>query len=322
MSQNTRRKAVRGAWLLVILMGTAACQSPVRDPAQERGLAALGRLPEADRPCLRFAVLGDMGTGNAGQHEVARALARRASWEPLDLILTVGDNFYPAGVTSVDDPQWQTKFEEVYDLPALRAPFYPSLGNHDHKGNAAAQVEYSGHGERWRMPAPYYTFNRELENGLRVAFFAIDTTALGSCDEAAQEQLAWLDAALREAEDVDWRFVYGHHPLYSGSKTRRNPVLIEWLEPILIEHQVDVYFAGHDHVLQMLRPIHGITHVISGAGAGPEKAYAVEWTDESIYAATLGGAVVVTVTEETLTFEFVRMNGIVDHRETVERTRP
>ena len=45
-------------------------------------------------------------------------------------VVLLGDNFYEDGVASVDDPQWQTKFEDPY--ANIDLPFYAVLGNHDH----------------------------------------------------------------------------------------------------------------------------------------------------------------------------------------------
>ena len=51
-----------------------------------------------------------------------------------DLVLLLGDNFYPSGVLSVDDLQFKTKFEEVYGN--IKIPFFVVLGNHDVKQDA------------------------------------------------------------------------------------------------------------------------------------------------------------------------------------------
>lgn len=37
-----------------------------------------------------------------------------------DFILLLGDNFYNNGVTGVDDPQWQTTFQEVFKASSLQ----------------------------------------------------------------------------------------------------------------------------------------------------------------------------------------------------------
>ena len=49
--------------------------------------------PDPDDLC--FAAFGDQGTAGAGQRKVAAALERWAPLGPIDLVLLLGDNFYP-----------------------------------------------------------------------------------------------------------------------------------------------------------------------------------------------------------------------------------
>ena len=107
--------------------------------------------------------------------EVAAAVAERANRERYDFMLTVGDNFYPAGVFSTDDPQWTSAWEDVYDDPALDVPVYAILGNHDHSGFPLEQLKYARRNDRWTMPDLYYSWSERLADGTRVDFFALDT---------------------------------------------------------------------------------------------------------------------------------------------------
>ena len=312
----------------VLLMGVClllACRmsaksTPPTDPAAARVIPAF--VVPANRPDVaheRFMVIGDMGTGRPSQHRVAAAMALRAREEPVDFILTVGDNFYLNGVQSSDDPQWQTKFEEVYSDPSLQVPFFPSLGNHDHYGNPQAQIDYGRNHPRWNMPAFHYTFTRELGDGTQVQFFAVDSNPIHEQDPAAAAQLAWLDKQLANSR-ARWKIVYGHHSLYGHNPRRgHNATMIARLEPLLVKHGVDVYFAGHDHTLEMIKPIHGVHYVISGAAAGPDWAYSVNWTDESFYAATLGGFTLCTVSANALVVEFVRLDGRTQYAHTITK---
>ena len=85
-----------------------------------------------------------------------------------DLVLLLGDNFYPSGVVSVDDLQFKTKFEEVYRN--IKIPFFVVLGNHDVKQDALSQVIYSLMSSTWRMPNYEYSFKTE-----DVRFFGLNT---------------------------------------------------------------------------------------------------------------------------------------------------
>lgn len=266
----------------------------------------------------RFIAFGDMGTGRAGQFEVAAAMVDRASRDGLDFVLTLGDNFYGDGVASATDPQWETKFERPYADPALDVPIYPSLGNHDHKGDPDAQIEYSGRNPNWMMPDRYYTFTRVLDDGTKVQFFAIDTTPMHDLFGDASAQLAWLDQTLADS-DARWKIVFGHHPLYSHGAHGSDRVLIRTLEPVFSSRGVDVYFAGHDHTLEMLKPVSGVHYVVSGAGGGADKAYSISWTDDAYYAATLGGFAYMRISRNELVIEFVRMDAMTQYAHTLRK---
>ena len=57
--------------------------------------------------------------------DVATASARTCDELGCDLVLMLGDNFIQHGVSSVDDPQWISKWKRCGPAGA----FYPILGN-------------------------------------------------------------------------------------------------------------------------------------------------------------------------------------------------
>ena len=270
----------------------------------------------------RFMILGDFGTTvpdpktadekefAADQKLVASAMASRAKTDGLDFMITVGDNFYEDGVKSVDDPMFKSAFVDIYAGP-LQVPVYPALGDHDHRGNVQAQIDYSQKNKNWKLPAAYYTFTRTLGDGTKVQFFAVDTIPIREKKPDVSVQIAWLDQELGKS-DARWKFVFGHDPLYSHTEKDRagqRTIIRGAIEALLIKYRVDAHFAGHDHILEMLKPVSGVNYVISGGGAGAKKAAGVEWTDESYYAATVGGFVQVRISNNEAVFEFVRPDG-------------
>lgn len=289
----------------------------------------------------RFMILGDFGTTvpnpqttdekeyAADQKRVADAMAMRAKSDGLDFMITVGDNFYEAGVTKVDDEMFKSAFVDIYTGP-LNVTTYASLGNHDHKGNVQAQIDYAKINKKWIMDAPYYTFTRTLSDNTTIDFFALDTDSMVATkpEEIAKNkteveaQIAWLGEKLK-ASKARWKFVFGHHPLYchtARDREKERKGLQEKIEKLLVDNKVDAYLCGHDHLLEMLKPVNGVEYVVSGGGAGPKKAYGVTWNDDqALYAATLGGFVLARVSKDELVFEFVRLDGKTQFAHTIEK---
>ena len=96
-------------------------------------------------------------------------------------------------------------------------------------------------------------------------------------------------------------------------------MMIERLEPILVQGGADVYLAGHDHVLDMMKPIRGVHHITSGGGSGDDAPYEVEKTDESYFVATDGGLTLLRVTRDELTVEFVDIDGATRHTQILSK---
>jgi hypothetical protein len=207
------------------------------------GLAARLELPNAGGS-LKFAVIGDNGTGKAPQYEVAQQLVLARAAFRFDLVLMVGDNIY--GSRTPGD--YVDKFERPYG-PLLSAGvlFQAALGNHD-SPDARFYRPFGMNGER------YYTFAR---SGVR--FFVLDTNVLDA------PQVAWLESALATSAEP-WKICVFHHPLYSNAGRHGSNVdLRVLLEPILVRHGVQAVFAGHDHVYERVKPQKGIYHFVVGS---------------------------------------------------------
>ncbi|QIL41330.1 acid phosphatase [Pedobacter sp. HDW13] len=233
---------------------------------------------------LHFMAVGDWGRNGADhQKHVAVQMGKWATENPNDFIISLGDNFYPKGVTSEHDPLWHYSFENIYTDFALQWDWYPILGNHDYISDPDAQVRYSKISRRWKMPARYYSKEVPIKGGGKVLMVYIDTCPLipefheseqykpWVQDQQPEKQLAWLDETLKNAgPDVKWKMVMGHHPIYTvGPRIKNYDTLAvrKVLAGIFERNEVDVYLSGHDHSLQHLTT-GGYTHqFISGAGS-------------------------------------------------------
>src|SRR6478609_5963957 len=106
------------------------------------------RLPNS-KSSLRFAVLGDTGTGGKGQYQTAEQVAAFRRVFPFDFALMLGDNIY-GGEKPKD---FVAKFERPYAaLLSAGVKFYAALGNHDDPN----QKDYKGFNMNGKR---YYTFS-------------------------------------------------------------------------------------------------------------------------------------------------------------------
>lgn len=258
-------------------------------------IAPLSSLRANDAP-VNFLVFGDFGTGTTSQTTVAATMRRYCTTATCDFVLGMGDNFYPKGVKSVDDPKWKTHFMDPYG--PLNLIFYASLGNHDYAGDVQAQVAYSKKNSLWFMPNRYYRFEKE-----GATFYALDT------NEFTSAQQTWLSNQLDQAK-TGWRIAYGHHPIYSYGEHGDTEELIDDLLPKL-RKRADFYFCGHEHDKQVLTAEDGLILMVSGAAAQtrPTKSGA-----RTLYASSTLGFAHVTLDSDLATLRFIDKDGKVEYQ--------
>jgi len=267
-----------------------------------------------------FIAMGDWGKGNRGQKQVADLMSAKAGRDSLHFVLTLGDNFYDSGVSSANDPQWQKKFELMYNLPSLNVPFFASLGNHDHKKpqSPAAQVEYSKKSTKWRLPDQYYTFTRSLGGNANIQFFALDTDVLREkkwYDFSDDNQLKWLESELTQSTAA-WKVVFGHHPIFSNGKHGDTPGMKKFVQPLLEKYKVDFFLCGHDHDRQLIKPVNGVNYVVSGTAAESRD---TTWGSNAIFAASDLGFVWCRVSAAEFHVQFINQNGEIEFAYTVHK---
>jgi tartrate-resistant acid phosphatase type 5 len=253
----------------------------------------------ADRRNVRVLAFGDWGDGSARQKRMAEAMARFHAKTPFDFAVTLGDNFYSAGMSGPADPRWQRDFERLYEPMHIR--FYPSLGNHDWvlADSPAAEILYSAKSRLWQMPADRYTFIAGP-----VQFFALDTNLM------TRAQLEWLDRELGLSK-ARWKIVYGHHPIYSYGAHGDDPSLRDSLLPLL-RGRAQIYLCGHDHDLQHIAPEGGVHFVLAGGGGAAPRG--ISAGARSLYAASKNGFAVIEGSRSTLTVMLVDENLETVHR--------
>ena len=194
---------------------------------------------------LKFAVIGDNGSGTSEQYALGQQMAAQRARFPFEFVLMMGDNIY-GGQRPAD---FTMKFERPYQvLLSAGVKFYAAIGNHDDPNADIAYRPFNMNGAR------YYTFKKG-----NVRFVVADTNYLD------QIQLAWLETTLKGSTEP-WKIVYFHHPLYSnGDRHGSNVELRVRLEPMLVANGVNVVMSGHDHAYERLVPQKGITYFVIGS---------------------------------------------------------
>jgi predicted phosphodiesterase len=194
---------------------------------------------------VRLAVIGDMGTGDQFQRDVAQQMVKSRAVFPFEFVIMLGDNIYIGG----EPPDFENAFALPYkSLLDSGVQFYAVLGNHD-TTNQRFYKPFNMNG------ANYYTYKKG-----NVRFFALDTNYLDP------KQTAWIESHLQDAGNGDWKICYFHHALYTSGKFH-GPAkdLRKVLEPLFVKYGVDVVLAGHEHVYERVHPQQGIYYFTEGA---------------------------------------------------------
>ena len=202
--------------------------------------------PPVRKDSVRFAVIGDSGTGDRAEYEVAQQVADSIKLFPFEFVIMLGDNIYGS-----ERPQdFQKKFETPYKaLLDLKIPFYAALGNHDDP-NQRFYKPFNMGGQR------FYSFQTT-----DTRFFVLDSNYMD------KDQQAWLEKELSSSTSK-WKIAYFHHPLYSSGATHGSEVDLRTLvEPLFVKYGVSVVFAGHEHFYERIKPQKGIAYFTSGGAA-------------------------------------------------------
>jgi 3',5'-cyclic AMP phosphodiesterase CpdA len=218
----------------------AAAQAAPPSPASS------GVMTPREEDSVRFAIIGDTGTGSKSQYEIGAQMTKARAVFPFEFVIMLGDNIYGS-----ERPQdFMTKFEKPYQaLLDAKVPFYASLGNHDDPTQRFYKL-FNMNGER------YYTYSKG-----HARFFVLDSNYMD------QPQLKWLEEQLSRSTDR-WKIAYFHHPLYSSGERHGSEVdLRAQVEPLFIKYGVDVVFAGHEHFYERIKPQNGIYYFTQGGSA-------------------------------------------------------
>jgi hypothetical protein len=284
---------------------------------------------------LNYLILGDWGYDPpTAQETVAAAMGsyvQQHQFKP-DGLLMLGDNWYGDLTGGVDSPRWKTHFEDLYSQSIFDCPAYAVPGNHDYQRMPESKVDielaYARRGgTRWTMPALWYSLELPTQNPL-VTLIGLNSNISHSSapqtdpvnftltSEETDQQLRWLKAEMELARTTPYRIVMAHHPVYSDGPHGDTKALVADWDPLLQEHKVHLYLAGHDHDMQHLEfEGHPTSFVLSGGGGADLHTLPVNDAarGRGPYAAKVHGFSHLQIAEDKLTLLHVDQTGLVIH---------
>lgn len=270
---------------------------PGRAPDLELELDAWPVAPDR----VRFAAVGDNGSGGRQAMAVAERMAETYRRAPFGLVALLGDICYYGNFAD--------RYEEVFRRPMgplldAGVGFELAIGNHDaalrHSDEGIEEIE-----AELRLlgtPSRYYRTSHGPAD-----FFYLDSSVPGVFGPESSTQWEWLDDMLASSTN-QWKIVALHHPLYSSGRHGSTVGARERLEPILERRHVDLVLAGHDHHYERTLPQHGVTHVVSGGGC---KTTGVGWSRFTAAAASTLQFLLVDIDGDRLRAECIAVDGTV-----------
>ena len=246
--------------LIVVALLVGACAPPSDGPGPRQATSSAtptqtqtplptpSPSPTPTRPPrLRFAVIGDYGSGFVSQQLVADRMCEWREEHGFRLVVTTGDNTYPDGARE----HFQQKFFGPYDcLLREGVRFRASLGNHDHQTRRGRDViEEPAFG----MPSRNFVIRTK---GVR--FVVADSTGMDR---------EWLSEATRARSDDRWTIVVFHHPVYTAGTYKESAAALRPELPRLFQERgVDLVLNGHDHLFFASKSLRKIRYVVTGGG--------------------------------------------------------
>ena len=283
--------------LVSLALMVTACGGPA--PESLRGPADIEAAQAV--PPFHFAVIGDFGTGNSEQQEIADRMCSYRDSHPYDLVLTAGDNVYDSGHPSRFDEAFFQPYKCLHDAGVQ---FRSSLGNHDIITNNG----------RPELNEPLFGFNGRnyvvREGGVR--FVVVDSNNL---------KMDWLRQATRAESGDRWIVVVFHHPVYSpGTGHGSTPGFRPKLPRLFRRRGVDLVLNGHDHVYAVTKELRGIRYVVTGGGGA--RIYGCEPKDFSARCIRHHHFLYVTATNDLITVKAIPDEGPPLHKFTTDGRKP
>eukprot|EP00640_Fibrocapsa_japonica_P000631 CAMPEP_0113945674 /NCGR_PEP_ID=MMETSP1339-20121228/49363_1 /TAXON_ID=94617 /ORGANISM="Fibrocapsa japonica" /LENGTH=632 /DNA_ID=CAMNT_0000951363 /DNA_START=100 /DNA_END=1998 /DNA_ORIENTATION=+ /assembly_acc=CAM_ASM_000762 len=201
----------------------------------------------------------------------SQQFSRSPSASGLDAVLHIGDISYARGVTF----HWDMFLQEIEQV-ASHVPWMVGIGNHERDSTDVSDTikslsffftDDSGgecgvpYGAYFPMPEPADDFKKDTP-WYSFDYGAIHFTVMSTEHDfrRGSSQFQWLKQDLKDVhrEVTPWVVFAGHRPMYVDSTwggdfdsdVAVSDLMKQELEPMLMEHQVDIGLYGHHHSYQ------------------------------------------------------------------------
>ena len=247
----------------------------------------------AKRSSVVWAV-GDAADGGPTSRKVASMVRSRR----IDLLLYLGD-VYESGTALEYDRNYRPTYGGLASITA------PTIGNHEWPNVVTGYV-------------PYWTAARGTPSPLWYAFAASgwQLISLNSNLPTSDDQEDWLHSLIEDRPDYGTcRIAFMHHPRYSagphGDLTALQGIFDE------LGGHATIALSGHDHDMQRVLPVEGITQYVDGAGGS--ELYPVNRDDPRLafFDDTDHGALRIALRPDHAILTFVDQDGALLDRSTV-----
>jgi hypothetical protein len=203
-----------------------------------------------DRRALIWAV-GDGADGSARAQRVVTRMRRKR----FDRVLYLGD-VYGEGLRSFlrgdgTETDYRTRYAPVYGDFAQKTA--PTPGNHEWAQRGDGYEPYWA-GVFGQTPPAYYSF--------RVAGWQLLSLNSEAPHGAGSAQVRWLRAQVRQPGTC--RLAFWHRPRFSAGRQGDTPDVAPLWNAL--RGRARLVVSGHDHNMQRLNAVDGITQYVSGAG--------------------------------------------------------
>jgi Calcineurin-like phosphoesterase len=227
--------------------GRSFSSSPAPATASTSGAATAASSSGPGDATLRFAVIGDWGSGSSTERALAARMCRWRASHPFDLVVTTGDNIYPNGAGAYFSANFFEPFKCLLDAGVQ---FRSALGNHD--------IVTLGGSPELGTPAFGMNGRNYVFRNSGVRFVVADSNSLDR---------EWLRGALTTESGDRWTIVSFHHPVFSpGTEHGSTPGFRPGLPRMFRNKGVDLVLNGHDHIYAATKALHRIRYVVTGGG--------------------------------------------------------